>query len=346
MKKKNIINLIRAHCENNDFAFKSEAINIANYFSQNGDDQLADYIMSLISEVGTFVPQNYNVNLRFLTKIEASNRALPLSKAIYTDITGLINAINKNIGMNKFIFYGAPGTGKTETAKHISRILNKELYIVNIEQIIDSKLGQTAKNISELFTEINSFAVPSKIIVLFDEIDALVFDRTNDNDIREMGRATSTFFRMIDEMNPSIIVIATTNLYSKMDKALLRRFNSSIDFSRYSKDDLLDLSVIILNDYIDKIDNLKKDTKLFKKIINCFEIIPYPAELTNIIKTSVAFSDPNDDMDYMKRILKTALNNEINIEELINHGFTLREMELLTGISKSKLCRITNKRGK
>ena len=345
MKKKNIINLIKAHCENNDFAFKNEAINIANYFSQNGDYQLADYVMSLITEVGTFVPQNYSNNMKFLVNIESSKRALPLPKIIYSDIIGLINAINKGIGMNKFIFYGAPGTGKTETAKHISRILNRELYKVNIEQIIDSKLGQTAKNISELFSEINSFVAPSKVIILFDEIDALVFDRINENDVREMGRATSTFFRMIDEMNPSIIVIATTNLYSKMDKALLRRFDSAIDFSRYSREDLIDLSVVILSEYIDKVENLRKDSKLFKKIINCFDVIPYPAELSNLIKTAVAFSDPNDDLDYMKRILKIVLNDELNIDKLVNLGFTFREMELLTGISKSQLCRMTKKRG-
>ena len=343
MKKKNVINLIKAYSEKNDFAFKSEAINIANIFSQNGDQQLSDYIMSLISDVGTFVPQNYGGNLKFLTKIEPSNKSLPLPKAISSDVIGLINAINKNIGLNKFIFYGAPGTGKTETAKHISRILNRELYRVNIEYVIDSKLGQTAKNISELFAEINSFAVPSKIIVLLDEIDSLVLDRTNDNDVREMGRATSTFLRMLDELNPAIVVIATTNLYEQMDKALLRRFDSNIDFSRYSKEDLIDLSVVILNDYAEKIDSIKKDTKLLKKIMNCFETIPYPSDLTNMIKTSIAFSDPNDPNDYMKRILKVAISGEPTVDMLNKKGFTLREIEVLTGISKSQLSRMNNK---
>ena len=40
--------------------------------------------------------------------------------------------------MNKFLFYGAPGTGKTETAKHMSRILNRDLFKVDIELLIDS----------------------------------------------------------------------------------------------------------------------------------------------------------------------------------------------------------------
>ena len=61
------------------------------------------------------------------------------------------NAINKNIGSNKFLFEGAPGTGKTETAKNVARILERELFVVEFETVIDSKLGQTAKNIYSLF---------------------------------------------------------------------------------------------------------------------------------------------------------------------------------------------------
>ena len=344
MKKKNIINLIKAYSEKNDFAFRTEAINIANIFSANGDYQLANYIMSLITDADSFVPQNYENNYKYLVKVKPSNKSLPLPKSISSDIIGIINAISKNIEMNKFLFYGAPGTGKTETAKHMSRILNRDLFKVDVELLIDSKLGQTAKNIAELFEEINSLVIPSKAIVLFDELDSLVLDRTNDNDVREMGRATSTFLRKLDEMNPSIVIIATTNLHGQMDKAIIRRFDSMIDFSRYSREDLIDLSVIVLESYFEKIPTLYRDNRLFKKIINCYNVIPYPAELINIIKTSIAFSDPNDNVDYMKRILKEAIQEEINSDLLINRGFTLREIEVLTGISKSQLSRIYSNR--
>ena len=51
MKKQNILNLIKYHVEKNENAFKNEAINIARYFDSIGDDQLAEYIMGLITEV-------------------------------------------------------------------------------------------------------------------------------------------------------------------------------------------------------------------------------------------------------------------------------------------------------
>ena len=46
-----------------------------------------------------------------------------------------------------------------------------------------------------MFKEINSFINPEKVIVLFDEIDALALNRTSSNDLREMGRVTSTLLK-------------------------------------------------------------------------------------------------------------------------------------------------------
>ena len=44
--------------------------------------------------------------------------------------------------------------------------------MVDFDNIIDSKLGQTSKNISALFNELHKISQPQKIIILFDEIDA------------------------------------------------------------------------------------------------------------------------------------------------------------------------------
>lgn len=49
----------------------------------------------------------------------------------------------------------APGTGKTESVYQIARILGRDLLRVDFEQLIDSRLGETAKNVSILFDEVN-----------------------------------------------------------------------------------------------------------------------------------------------------------------------------------------------
>ena len=71
------------------------------------------------------------------------------------------------------------------------------------------------------------------------------------------------------------------------------------------------------------------------------ENIPYPGELKNLIKTSIAFSDPNNEFDYLKRLLNTIdKNKELNsLKVLQDNGFTVREIEILTGVSKSQVSR-------
>jgi len=68
--------------------------------------------------------------------------------------------------------------------------------------------------------------------------------------------------------------------------------------------------------------------------------IPYPGELKNIIKTVVAFSNPNDEYDYMKRLYYIANGEKTaDLKELQDQGFTIREIEILTGVSKSQVAR-------
>ncbi len=344
MKKKNVLNLIKYYAENNDSSFKNEAYEIAKDFDQSGDYQLAEYIMALLSDVNTFVPQSYDYNFNFFTKVNSSNSSLPLPIEIKNDIEGIVNAIGKDIGVNKFLFEGAPGTGKTETVKHIARILDRELYQAEFDVIIDSKLGQTSKNINSVFDEINDLPHPEKIIILFDEIDALALDRLNNNDLREMGRATSTLLKELDKLNDKIIFIATTNLYQSFDKAIIRRFDKIINFNRYTNEDLVDVAVSILTEYIDKFPSAARDIKLFRKIIGNLDPIPYPGDLKNLIRTSLAFSDVNKPYDYLKRLYESAnkLKIDENLKLLQNQAFTIREIENLTGIPKSTISRGLN----
>ena len=173
MKKKNVINLIKYYTENNDVSFRNEAYEISHDFDSSGDTELAEYIMALLSSANTFIPQMNESDVSFIHRVNYTDEPLPLPEIIKKDILGIVNAIGHNAGVNKYLFYGAPGTGKTETAKQVARILSRELYIVDFDNLIDSKLGQTAKNIASLFAQLNAVAHPEKMIVLFDEIDAI-----------------------------------------------------------------------------------------------------------------------------------------------------------------------------
>lgn len=340
MKKKNVISLIKYYTEKNDTGFRNEAYEIAKDFDLSGDYQLSEYIMSLLSNVNTFVPQMSEEISPFFERIDAREDMLLMPDAITSDLLGVVNAIDHNIGINKFLFQGLPGTGKTEAVKQLARILNREIFMVDFSSVIDSKLGQTQKNLAAMFKEINSFAQPEKIIILFDEIDALALDRTNPNDLREMGRATSALLKGFDRLNENIVLVATTNLFQYFDKALIRRFDSVIDFNRYTEEDLLLIAEKMLDRYLDKLKLANRDIRLFRKIMKLLPEKMYPGDLKNLIKTSVAFSNPKDGMDYFRRLYYAVCNEKPeNLKKLQTQSFTVREIEILTGKSKSSVAR-------
>lgn len=338
MRKKNILNLIKYYAEHNDAGFRNEAYIIAKLFDQAGDSQLAEYIMALLSGANTFIPQNNEYQSSFFNKVSLAGDSLPLPTSIMNDIIGVINSIRHHAGFNKFLFEGDPGTGKTETVKQIARILNRDLYSVDFDSVIDSKLGQTSKNIASVFQEIRALPNPEKAIIMFDEIDAIALDRINSNDLREMGRVTSSVLKGLDGLDGSIVLIATTNLFAQFDKALTRRFDAIINFNRYNKNELLDIAESILNDLLSQFKFARRNMRLFRKIISTMDKIPYPGELKNIIKTSVVFSDPTNEYAYLKKLYET-VSGPSDIKTLQNQGFSVREIEILTSISKSQVAR-------
>lgn len=70
---------------------------------------------------------------------------------------------------NKILLHGPSGCGKTLSAYVLAGELNRPLIIVNLGTIISSKLGETSKNLTQIFKS----ADKEKAIVLLDEFDSL-----------------------------------------------------------------------------------------------------------------------------------------------------------------------------
>ncbi len=298
--------------------------------------------MALLSGTNTFVPQDNEYDLPFFTKINLlSESVLPLPSQIKKDIVGIINSIDHKAGINKFLFEGEPGTGKTETVKQVVRILERDLYVIDFDSVIDSKLGQTSKNLSSVFVELKNLPQPDKVVILFDEIDAIALDRVNSNDLREMGRVTSSMLKGLDGLSDDVVLMATTNLHDQFDKALLRRFDLVVNFNRYSNEELIEVAESILNQSLTKFKFAGRNMRLFRKILLTMEHIPYPGDLKNLIKTALAFSDPKNEYDYLQKLYE-AIHPEkdaLDLKVLHKYGFTVRDIEILTDISKSKVSR-------
>ncbi|MDU2209031.1 MAG: ATP-binding protein [Veillonella sp.] len=343
MKKKDVINLIRYFAEKNEAAFKVEAYKIAKEFEDKGDSQLSQYIVSLLSGTNTLVPQELVLNIPnnpFWTKLPLDTKMLLLPESISADLRGIANAIIHNMGLHKFLFVGDPGTGKTEAVKQLGRILERTVLRIEVASLVDSKLGQTSKNLQLLAKDLTNLSNQNNVIVLFDEIDMIAMDRTNSHDVREMGRVTSAMLSFLDEIDERIVVVGTSNLHSYFDKAFLRRFDSVISFDKYTHEDLVIIGMKLIDTYLKQYPQFNRNMRLVKKILEQVNGLPMPGELNNIIRTALAFSNPEDGLDYIRR-LYILLNGAIpkSVMELKEQGYTVRDIEVLIQESKSTVSR-------
>ena len=122
--------------------------------------------------------------------------------------------------------------------------------------------------------------------------------------------------------------------------AILRRFDSAIDFNRYSQEELLTVAEELLNHFLRKFRLANKDIRLFRKIMALLQPIPFPGDLKNLIRTAVAFSDPEDGTDYLRRLYYMVTQEKAeDLKKLQKQHFTLREIEILTKKPKSTVAR-------
>ena len=346
MKKRQITGLIQAHCEGNEEQFIAIANQISQEFYSLGDIEVASFITACLSNSRQLSLQSVSTDspsLNWLEPIEDQpNLSIVLPHYLKQEIEKICRAIRKNVGVNRFILHGAAGTGKTESTKIVAKKLEKPLYFVNLSTIIDSKLGQTSKNIVSLFQEIEQFKKDNKPIIVFDELDALCLDRESPLDIREMSRVSTTFFKELDRLSQDSIIFATTNLINKMDKALLRRFDYSVSFDNYSLDDLREIYYRYILFYIEQFKLDPVPLTFWEKILSEVPTLPSPALIHNSVKTTFAFSNPDEPYSHVVGILKS-LYPEGSCQSLdqflYEAGLPLRIIQDITGTSKSALSR-------
>ena len=133
------------------------------------------------------------------------------------------------------LFYGAPGTGKTETVLQLARQTGRDIMQVNISQIKSCWVGGSEKNIKGLFDNYRELVKKSEVtpILLFNEADAIINKRMEgaQSAVNKMENSIQNI--ILQEMeNLDGILIATTNLAGNMDKAFERRFLYKIKFER------------------------------------------------------------------------------------------------------------------
>jgi len=186
---------------------------------------------------------------------------------------------------NKVLLQGSSGCGKTTTAKAIANALGKPILILNLSNIVCSRIGETSQNIKLVFDK----AARDKSVLFLDEFDQIGKARdTSDKDVGEMRRLVNTIIQLIDYYPKNALLICATNHPEIIDTALMRRFQLRINFDMPTKE--------TLNTYYDKL------------------LSVFPVEMQNVErKYDISFAEAKD---FVNTTVKALLIEKLEKQEL------------------------------
>ena len=148
-----------------------------------------------------------------------------LRNELYYDIVMPILEPNKLklIGINKAIgvlLYGPPGCGKTLLAKAVANEAKANFISIKGPELLNKYVGESERAIRSLFIRAKN---SSPCIIFFDELDALVPKRSNENN-NSSERVVNQLLTEMDglEDRKQIFIIAATNRPDIIDPAMLR----------------------------------------------------------------------------------------------------------------------------
>lgn len=125
------------------------------------------------------------------------------------------------------LFTGASGTGKTLAASWLATRLGLALYRVDLSSVVSKYIGETEKNLAQLFARADS----AEVVLMFDEADALFGKRTDikDSNDRFANQQTNYLLQRIESFDG--ITILTSNSRSRFDAAFTRRLDTIVEFT-------------------------------------------------------------------------------------------------------------------
>jgi len=124
------------------------------------------------------------------------------------------------------LFYGSPGTGKTMAVQVMANELGLDLYRIDLSQLVSKYIGETEKNISDLFRKAKNI----NALLFFDEADSLFAKRSEvkDSNDRYANADTAHLLQKLEEYEG--ISILATNYVNNIDDAFKRRIKFMINF--------------------------------------------------------------------------------------------------------------------
>ncbi|XP_057531196.1 vesicle-fusing ATPase-like [Amaranthus tricolor] len=206
------------------------------------------------------------------------------------------------------LLYGPPGTGKTLMARQIGKMLNgKDPKIVNGPEVLSKFVGETEKNIRDLFADAeqdqrNRGDQSDLHVIIFDEIDAICKSRGSTRDGTGVHDSiVNQLLTKIDgvEALNNVLLIGMTNRKDLLDEALLRPGRLEVQVEISLPDEAGRLQILEIHT------TKMKENSFLAPDINLAELAARTknysgAELEGVVKSAVSY----------------ALNRQLNMDDL------------------------------
>jgi len=208
-----------------------------------------DVKAKLFAEVGGIRNQNRRTALKVTRPDDIVEKSLFYNQTEAEQIrrlAGLLNQDNyratcerlKTSGMRTgftCIFYGGPGTGKTESVYQLAKQTGRGIIHVDVSEIKSCWVGESEKLVKGVFDKYRAIVKESEIapILMFNEADA-IFGIRQEGAERAVDKMENSLQNIILQEMEKLdgILIATTNLTRNLDKAFERRFLYKIKFNK------------------------------------------------------------------------------------------------------------------
>jgi SpoVK/Ycf46/Vps4 family AAA+-type ATPase len=282
-----IKSLLQSHYKNDNERFTSIALQVAAHEARKGNMLIAKEIKSLVdkSKSGGFKVIKLNKDISDLVLVyypENRLNELILSNEVSNKLQRILEEYKQRDKIQKFgldnrrkvLLSGLPGTGKTITASAIAGELKLPLYVIMMDKLMTKYMGETALKLRQIF----DMMVSNRGVYLFDEFDAIGAERARDNEVGEMRRVLNAFLQFIEQDTSDSIIFGATNNIKILDSALFRRFDDIIHYSIPNKEEIKELILLKLSNFLGKFN--------FEKVITVAKGLSH-AEITNACNDSL-----------------------------------------------------------
>jgi len=153
--------------------------------------------------------------------------------------------LSKGLAPTRSVFFtGPPGVGKTMSATWLASMLHLPLYELDLTTVMSSLLGKSGSNLREAI----DFAKGRPCVLLLDEFDAIAKTRADNSDVGELKRLVTILLQEIENWPAHGLLIAATNHPEIIDAAIWRRFDSTLQFSKPSEEQIKQTVIESLGD--------------------------------------------------------------------------------------------------